>query len=157
MKVKKTISYMTIIPNINYSIRESNSKSIYKYFFCYLLLILKVFTFDIEFWNYFNQYRLRTNNPCEGFNNKLNSYFDKKPTFYNLINILAREELLVKKETENTIINGFKKLCRIGPSEYYELVQYFIEKENDIKGNTLKSKKEKINLWYDASLRLPLN
>ena len=113
--------------------------------------------FDIEFWNYINQYRLRTNNPCEDFNNKLNSYFDKKPTFYNLINILAREEKKKKKETENTIINGLKILCRIGPSEYYELVQYFIEKENDIKGKTLKSKKEKINLWYNASLRLPLN
>lgn len=49
-----------------------------------------------------------------------------------------------------------KKFYKLGPCEYYEFVQYYIEKEDDLKGNSLKSKKQKINLWYEASLRLPL-
>ncbi len=100
---------------------------------------------------------MRTNNPCEGFNNRLNSYFSKKPTFYNLINVLAREELLMKKDYEMSITNGFKKCYKIanGPGEYLDFLPYYIEKEELIRGSGLKAKKEKINLWYEASLKLP--
>ena len=40
--------------------------------------------YDIEFWNYYNEEYLRTNNPCESYNNRLNSYFEKKTNFLSI-------------------------------------------------------------------------
>ena len=103
----------------------------------------------MKWWNYYNDTNIRTNNPCEGFNNRLNSYFSKKPTFYNLINVLAREELLMKKDYEMSIMNGFKKFYKIanGRGEYLDFLPYYIEKEELIQGSGLKAKREKINLF----------
>jgi len=36
---------------------------------------------SLECWNYYNENTLRTNNPCEGYNYKLNSYFEKYLVF----------------------------------------------------------------------------
>ena len=111
--------------------------------------------YDIKYWNYYDQYYLRTNNPCEGFNNKLNSFFAKKPTFYRLINVLAKEELLVKNEYEDLIFNGFGKICKLGGGDYYSCLIYYKDKDEEIKGNSISSKNKRLKLWYEASLRLP--
>ena len=37
--------------------------------------------FEIEFWNLFNEFNLLTNNPCDSYNNRLKSFFEKKLTF----------------------------------------------------------------------------
>ena len=89
--------------------------------------------------------------------NKLNSYFDKKPSIYKLINVFVREEFLMRKDYESSITNGFKKMYRLspGPGEYFDILPYYIEKDNLIKGKTVAAKKEKINLWFDAALKLP--
>ena len=38
-------------------------------------------TYELDWWNYYNDVNIRTNNPCEGFNNRLNSYFVKNLHF----------------------------------------------------------------------------
>ncbi len=43
-------------------------------------------------WNYYNTENHRTNNTCENYNKRLNSYFTTKPTIIKLINILKIEE-----------------------------------------------------------------
>ena len=56
---------------------------------------------------------------------KLNLFFYKKPTFYSLINILEKEELLVKDDYEDLIIKGFKKVVKLGGCDYYSCLIYF--------------------------------
>ena len=52
---------------------------------------------------------------------------------------------------------NIKKIYKIFPGEYFDFLPYYIEKEELIKDNGLKQKKEKINLWYEAALKLPFN
>ena len=80
---------------------------------------------DIEFWNYYNEEYLRTNNPCQSCNNRLNSYFEKKPTFFQLINILSREESLIIKDYENLVIQGIRKIRTKPISDYYSCILYY--------------------------------
>lgn len=112
--------------------------------------------YEIDYWNYFKEFNLRTNNPCENYTNRLNSFFEKKPTFYYLVHILAREESLIKKEYEALINNGFHKFYRYNGGDYYSCLIYYIDKEKEINGNGVAAKKKKINLWFEATLRLPL-
>ena len=102
--------------------------------------------YDIKYWNFYDQYYLRTNNPCEGFNNKLNSFFAKKPTFYSLINVLAKKELLVKDEYEELIFNGFGKICKLGGGDYYSGLLYYKDKDEEIKGNSISAKNKRLKL-----------
>ena len=47
---------------------------------------------NISEWKYFNNIENTTNNYCESYNNKINHYFNKKPTFFKLLYILRNEE-----------------------------------------------------------------
>ena len=47
---------------------------------------------DIDSWNYYNMFRNRTNNCCEGYNMRLNGFFKTKPNIYKLLIILKDEE-----------------------------------------------------------------
>lgn len=61
--------------------------------------------YDIGDWNYYENIENTTNNCCESYNNKLNNYFNKKPTFFKTLYILREEESLIHKEYER-LING---------------------------------------------------
>ena len=41
--------------------------------------------YNVKNWNYFNNFRHITNNACESYNAKLNSLFEKKPTYFKLV------------------------------------------------------------------------
>ena len=98
--------------------------------------------YDIVFWNYFDEYNLRTNNPCESYNNRLNCFFAKKPTFYNLLYILGREESLIEREYADLILNGYRKFYVIGGGDYYSCLIYYKEKEKEITGKGVLAKKK---------------
>jgi hypothetical protein len=56
-------------------------------------------SFDINLWNHFDVIGPRTNNHLEGFNAKLNKYFDyNKPHIYNFILALKDIETEVDKQ-----------------------------------------------------------
>lgn len=59
--------------------------------------------YSIEYWPYFKQYSLRTNNCRESYNNMLNSYFVKKPTFWKLLHKLRQEIFTIEKNYNDTI------------------------------------------------------
>ena len=54
------------------------------------------------------------------------------------------------------VIQGIRKIRTKPISDYYSSLLYYKEKINEIKGKSIKAKKEKINLWYEPSLRLPI-
>ena len=49
----------------------------------------------------------RTNNSCEAYNKRLNSYFNAKPTIIKLNNILTIEEEALVKEYSAIISEGY--------------------------------------------------
>ena len=53
-----------------------------------------LYKYDIQYWNYYNDINHITNNASEFFNNYLKKLFYKKPSFYELIYHLKREESL---------------------------------------------------------------
>ena len=56
--------------------------------------------YPVENLNYFDNIEDTTNNCYEWYNHHLNSYFNKKPTFYKLLFILREEENYMKIEEE---------------------------------------------------------
>ena len=38
---------------------------------------------EIEYWNYYNDFEIKTNNPSESYNNKINKIFNNKKPFLN--------------------------------------------------------------------------
>ena len=114
--------------------------------------------FKPELWNYFKLENNRTNNACESYNKTLNSYFATKPTIIKLINILSLEENLLREEYTGIINEGFiSKRKRLGPNDYFCCLPYFIEKENELKGDTDSIRKKRIDIWMEAVKRLPIN
>ena len=53
--------------------------------------------YPLQYWSYYKQYSLRTNNSCESYNKVINSYFVKKPIFWKLLYILRQEMSTVEK------------------------------------------------------------
>ena len=107
--------------------------------------------------NYYNTENHRTNNACENYNKKLNSYFTTKPTIIKLINILTIEGNAISNEYLEIVNKGFiTKRKRIGPSDYMSCLPYFIEKNEELKGNSNSDKKKRIEIWLEAARRLPI-
>ena len=48
------------------------------------------------------------------------------------------------------------KRKRIGPSDYMSCLPYFIEKNEELKGNSNSDKKKRIEIWLEAARRLPI-
>ena len=109
-----------------------------KYF--YKTYILK---YPINDWNYFNKIEDTTNNCCESYNNYLNGYFNKKPSFFKLLFILREEENFILKE-EAKLLTGlwsqkFKKLGgRTDEIDIY--VSYYKDKINEMKLQNARKK-----------------
>ena len=76
---------------------NNNFKEFLKYFKKTYLL-----SYEIEEWNYFDNIENITNNACESYNNYINSYFNKKPTFYKLLYFL--------REDENKFMNNYLRV-----------------------------------------------
>ena len=57
----------------------------------------------LQYWSYYKQYSLRTNNSCESYNKVINSYFVKKPIFWKLLYILRQEMSTVEKNYNDSI------------------------------------------------------
>ena len=116
-----------------------------KYF--YKTYILK---YPINDWNYFNKIEDTTNNCCESYNNYLNGYFNKKPSFFKLLFILREEENFILKE-EAKLLTGlwspkFKKLGgRTDEIDIY--VSYYKDKINEMKLQN-DTKNDIIQEWY---------
>jgi len=61
------------------------------YYRCVVKYLMKYFkktyllSYEIKEWNYFDNIENITNNACESYNNYINSYLNKKPTFYKLL------------------------------------------------------------------------
>ena len=92
-----------IVENVFNELRNNNQDIILEALFEYYDdMFIKKFTPDM--WNYYNQETNRTNNACESYNKKLNSYFISKPTIIKLINILTIEEESIFKEYSNIIM-----------------------------------------------------
>ena len=67
---------------------------------------------NIETWNYCRMYTNRTNNCCEGYNTRLNGYFNLKPNIYKLLFKLKDEEDLIYKnyiQSKYNFIHRYKK------------------------------------------------
>ena len=52
--------------------------------------------FNIHDWNYYKIYVHRTNNSCESHHHVLNSKFNKKPTFWKLLDIYNIQRFIFK-------------------------------------------------------------
>jgi hypothetical protein len=116
-----------------------------------------IIKFKPPMWNYYNTENNRTNNACENYNKSLNSYFTTKPTIIKLINILTIEENAISNEYSEIVNEGFiTKRKRIGPSDYMSCLPYFIEKNEELKGNSNSDKKKRIEIWLEAARRLPI-
>ncbi|KAG4107175.1 hypothetical protein H8356DRAFT_1359757 [Neocallimastix lanati (nom. inval.)] len=89
-----------------------------------------LYKYNIQYWNYYNDINQITNNASELFNNYLKKLFYKKPSFYELIYHLKREESLS--------YNNYKRKIE-GESE-------LIDKKCD--------KNDIIDLWYKCLLEL---
>ncbi|KAL6597229.1 hypothetical protein U3516DRAFT_847860 [Neocallimastix sp. 'constans'] len=89
-----------------------------------------LYKYDIQYWNYYNDINHIINNASESFNNYLKQLFYKKPSFYELIYHLKREESL-------SYYNYKRKIE--GESE-------LIDKKCD--------KNDIIDLWYKCLLEL---
>ncbi len=144
--------------------------------------------FNPELWNYYNIANHRTNNVCEGYNNRINGFFSQKPTLWQLINhlsspdivhtrtfittlsggvdyvrrtqrvnILSNEEKIIKKNYEGDVEFGLKKIKYYDGGDYISCLPYFIENYESIKGNSEADKKEKLKIWLEATIKLPLN
>ena len=61
--------------------------------------------YEISTWNYFEKIEHTKNNCCESYNNKISSYFNKKPIYLKLIYILRKEEGDISKENLR-LVNG---------------------------------------------------
>ena len=67
---------------------------------------------NIDTWNYCGMYTNRTNNCCEGYNTRLNGYFNSKPNIYKLLFKLKDEEELIYKnyiQSKYSFIHKYKK------------------------------------------------
>ena len=92
-----------IVENVFNELRNNNQDiNLEPLFEYYDDILIKKFTPDM--WNYYNQETNRTNNACESYNKKLNSYFNSKSTIIKLINILTIEEESIFKEYSNIIM-----------------------------------------------------
>ena len=88
---------------------------------------------QINNWNYFDNIENTTNNCCEAYNNKLNNYFEKKPTFFKLLYILREEEDLIRKEYICLITGIWSSKKKKLSDEKDIIVRYYEEKINDLK------------------------
>lgn len=116
-----------------------------KYF--YKTYILK---YPIYEWNYFNKIEDITNNYCESYNNYLNGYFNKKPSFFKLLFILREEENFILKEEEKLLTGlwsqKFKK-SRGRTDEIDVFVCYYRDKINEMKTQNA-TKNKIIQVWF---------
>ena len=111
---------------------------------------------NIKEWNYFDNIEHTTNNCCESYNNKINHYFNKKPTFFKLLYILRNEEDEVIKEyfrVANGIWKSKRKICYGRTDEKDIIVRYYGEKIKEMKENH-KSEKDIIGEWFKCLKRL---
>ena len=63
----------------------------------------------------------------------------------------------IEQEYKDLILNGFRKFYCIGGGDYYSCLIYYKEKEKEITGNSIIAKKNKLEMWYEATLKLPLS
>ena len=107
--------------------------------------------YQINNWNYYNDYRHVTNNACESYNAKINNFFQKKPTYFKQLYELRLEE--------DDIINNYKKrnagLLGSNNRRTTKLVNFLNSVQDKIKEinslpNNNNNDRRKIELaWYD--------
>ena len=101
-----------------------------------------IIKFKPPIWNYYN-----TENHSENYHKRLNSYYTTKPTIIKLINILIIEENAIANEYLEIVNERFiTERKRIGPSDYMSCLPYYIEKNEELKGNSYSDKKRKIEI-----------
>ena len=61
---------------------------------------------EFSYWNYYNEFEIKANNPSEGYNYKLNSIFRNKRPFLYLA--LYEYRILIKESYDNYIDNMAK-------------------------------------------------
>ena len=66
---------------------------------------------EFSYWNYYNEFEIKTNNPSEGYNYKLNSIFKNKRPF--LYHALYEYRILIKESYDNYIDNMAKHSSQI--------------------------------------------
>ena len=92
--------------------------------------------------NYYN-----TENHSENYNKRFNSHLITKPTIIKLINILTIEENAIANEYLEIVNERFiTKREIIGPSDYMSCLPYYIEKNEELKGNSNSDKKKRIEI-----------
>ena len=107
-------------------------------------------------WNYFANIENTTNNCCESYNNKINNYFNKKPTFFKLLYVLRKEEDDISKEylRLTTGIWYTKRKIIYGRSDEKDIiVRYYEDVINDLKTNNANDD-EIVNQWFKCLIRL---
>ncbi|KAG4084312.1 hypothetical protein H8356DRAFT_1436301 [Neocallimastix lanati (nom. inval.)] len=110
-----------------------------------------LYKYDIQYWNYYNDINHITNNASEYFNNYLKKLFYKKPSFYELIYHLKREESLSYYNYKRKIEGIWKKKRRIltKTDEINDLIKKYKKKESELIDKKC-DKNDIIDLWYNV-------
>lgn len=130
---------------------NSNFDKFLKYFEDYYIRRI-----NLREWNYFDVIEHTTNNCCESYNNKINNYFNKKPTFFKLLYILRNEEDEIIKEYERVssgIWNSKRKIVYGRTDEKDILVRFYEDKINEMKEYHM-NEDEIIGEWFKCLKRL---
>ena len=139
-----------VIPVFNY-IKDKNRIPAFKKFLEYFENnYLKIY--PLKNWNYFDCIENTTNNCCESYNNKLNSFFPKKPTFFKLLYKLREEEDFIMKEHQRLFegIWSSKRRKLGGRADEKDIyVRFYEEKIIEIKNvNPNVSEETIIKEWF---------
>ena len=73
------------------------------------------------------------------------------------VKISSNEEKIIKKNYKGDVEFGLKKMKYYDGGDYISCLPYFIENYESIKGNSEADKKEKLKIWLEATIKLPLN
>ena len=114
-----------------------------------------ILSYEIKFWNYFENIEHITNNVSESYNNYLNNLFSKKPTFFKLLYILQKEETSIRNDYERRIAGIWKKRKSIyGRTDEIDiLINYYKDLEKELNENDT-DRNELIELWYKCLIKL---
>ena len=148
------------VPKVFNLIKKDNIPTFFKKFINYFEkgYIKK----NIDSWNYFNKLDHRTNNCVEGYNNMLNSNFNKKPSLFKLLFILREDEAKINKEfnyynNKGYLNNHIKKFCKLAKSKDSVVNHYIKLTIDDIellkKDNNFFDNKE-THIWYEVVSKL---
>ena len=66
--------------------------------------------FKRELWNHWDTKEIRTNNTCEGYNNRINRMTSaKNPNIFKVIELFRKEEILASNKLVKAKLGKFKK------------------------------------------------